>query len=154
MLVSTRQNKTKMTVIAENEGYNAMFVAWLSPQPMIEHHCYFTWQSFFRVNYSLYLITFCLTLSRHYYIFDFSVFIGTKWPTGVECYNVLAIMVLDVKTQKHGCSLAASAAFVATKHGVYQMLYLKYCAASHQWQVNLSLITRTGFFTHLKLIVI
>lgn len=41
-------------------------------------------------------------------------------------------MELDVKTQK-GCSLAASAAFVATKHGVYQMLYLKYCAASHQW---------------------
>lgn len=82
-----------MTVIAENEGYNAMFVAWLSPQPMIEHHCYFTGQSFFRVNYSLYLITFCLTLSRHYYIFDFSVFIGTKWPTGVECYNVLAIIL-------------------------------------------------------------
>lgn len=153
MLVSTRQNKTKTTVIAENEGYNAMFVAWLSPQPMIEHHCYFTGQSFFRVNYSLYLITFCLTLSRHYYIFDFSVFIGTKWPTGVECYNVLVIMELDVKTQK-GCSLAASPDLVTTKHSVYQMLYLKYCAASHQWQVNLNLMTRTGFFTHLKLNVI
>lgn len=81
------------------------------------------------------------------------MFIGTKWPTGVECYNVLAIMELDVKTQK-GCSLAASAAFVTTKHGVYQMLYLKYCAASHQWGVSLNLMTRTGFFTHLKLIVI
>lgn len=33
-------------------------------------------------------------------------------------------MELDVKTQK-GCSLAASADLVATKHGVYQMLYLK-----------------------------
>lgn len=81
------------------------------------------------------------------------MFIGTKWPTGVECYNVLVIMELDVKTQK-GCSLAASPDLVTTKHSVYQMLYLKYCAASHQWGVSLNLMTRTGFFIHLKLIVI
>lgn len=152
MLVSTRQNKTKMTVIAENEGYNAMFVAWLSPQPMIEHHCYFTGQSFFRVNYSLYLITFCLTLSRHYYIFDFSVFIGTKWPTGVECYNVLAIMELlrrrKVVRQRHRLILLPQST-VCIKC---------YILNTVQHPINggfsLNLMTRTGFFIHLKLIVI
>lgn len=97
---------------------------------MIKHHCYFTGYSFFRVNYSLFPITFCLTLLRPYYIFDFSVWSGTKWPTGVECYYVLAIMVLMLRRKKVTSIRCLRRLFWVFFY-IKWLWYLVYCAAFH-----------------------
>lgn len=97
---------------------------------MIKHHCYFTGYSFFRVNYSLFPITFCLTLLRPYYIFDFSVWSGTKWPTGVECYYVLAIMVLMLRRRRLLVFVVCVGCFVFF-FNIKWLWYLVYCAAFH-----------------------